>query len=73
MHFPAKKLISCEIPQGSILGPLLFVIYINDLPNSLEYSSARMFADDTTLNASGKSIPELEAQKCATPGHLDNM
>jgi hypothetical protein len=55
-----KKIVTCGIPQGSILGPLLFLIYINDLPNSLEYSSAPMFADDTTLTASGKSIPDAE-------------
>ncbi len=52
--------ISCGIPQGSILGPLLFLIYINDLPRSLEYSSPRMFADDTTLTVSGKSIQEIK-------------
>ena len=44
----------------SILGPLLFLIYINDLPRSFEYSSPRMFADDTTLTVSGKSIQEVE-------------
>ena len=58
--FSSQKLITCGVPQGSILGPLLFLIYINDLPNSLQYSSARMFADDTTLTASGKSISELQ-------------
>ena len=56
----SQKLITCGVPQGSILGPLLFLICLNDLPNSLQYSSARMFADDATLTASGKSISELQ-------------
>lgn len=51
--------ISCGVPQGSILGPLLFLIYVNDICNSSQLLTAVMFADDTNLFMCGKNIQDL--------------
>ena len=55
-----SKPLLCGIPQGTILGPLLFLLYINDLPNCLSISQPRMYADDTHLTFASNDVTILE-------------
>jgi hypothetical protein len=54
------KEISCGVPQGSVLGPLLFLIYINDLPNISKKLNFFLFADDTNIYYESTDLKELE-------------
>ena len=44
-----KAILKCGVPQGSILGPPLFLIYFNDLTTIADYPTVRMYADDTDM------------------------
>ena len=54
-----QKTITCGVPQGSILGPLFFLLCINDLPNVSEKLFAILFADDTSVFLEGKDLAEI--------------
>ena len=54
------KSISCGVPQGSVLGPLLFLLYINDLPNISTKLKFFLFADDTNIFFDHNNLNMLE-------------
>ena len=53
------QIVDIGVPQGSLLGPRLFAVYVNDLPDATPIGYIQMFADDTTMYYCGKEVEEI--------------
>lgn len=69
-HISDPEYINIGVPQGSVLGPVLFLIYINDFPQSVKHGEAILFADDSNILISDKSPAILRNKAEETLSHV---
>jgi len=62
MSYSDKCPVKYGVPQGSIRGTLLFILYINDLPLSISNCNTDMYADDSTIHISGENISDIQTK-----------
>ena len=66
-----KSTISIGVPHGSVLGPLLFLIYVNDINRDVHLGACNLYADDTLVYCNGSTMSELKhnIQQCVSDIH----
>ena len=71
IRYLEKSTISIGVPQGSMLGPLLFLIYVNDINRHVHLGACNLYADDTLVYCNGSTISELKhnIQQCVSDIH----
>ena len=64
--------VHCGVPQGSIIGPLLFILFYNDFPSCLKHSKCVIYADDTVIYVPGKDVFIIESRLSADMSRISN-
>ena len=60
---PSSCTVKCGVPQKSILDPILFTLYINDLPGQVTDGSTYLYANDTAITVNGLNSYDIEGNK----------